>query len=204
MLHFNFSRKALFSAVAMACILVLSVTGCKDPEPEKNTETEYCYYYVLPLEENDALLGTWEGSYEGEAYKITKDTFNGGSYAGSDIYALKETQTSGRLFFKYTAVYDWNNPLYEKPKDYSEDKYYYSSYTYNETEYKTWYSLDTEQIGKWYCVSYKNLTDTSISLSGAYGKEKSFNTLKDAVANFTVDDGYFSTYSECTKNTASE
>ncbi len=63
------------------------------------------------------------------------------------------------------------------------------------------YSDDAPDVGKWYAVHYKNLTSNSVSLSGAAktGGETSTKTLSEAIIEFTVENGYFSYYSECTK-----
>ena len=56
-------------------------------------------------------------------------------------------------------------------------------------------------VGKWYAVSYKNLTSSSVSLSGAYKASGSSgtSTFEEAVAEFTIANGYFDIYSECVK-----
>ena len=56
-------------------------------------------------------------------------------------------------------------------------------------------------VGKYYAVSFKDLTDTSISISGAY-KEKgkiATDSLVEAISEFTINNGYYSTYSSCKK-----
>ena len=64
-----------------------------------------------------------------------------------------------------------------------------------------WYPLDKENLGKWYAISYKNLSPTSISISGALkaSGKKSTETLEEAIKEFTIENGYFAVYSECTK-----
>ena len=64
-------------------------------------------------------------------------------------------------------------------------------------------SSDTApDVGKWYAVSYKNLKKDSVSLSGAFklGGKTSTETFKEAIQEFTVENGYFDYYSECTKS----
>ena len=56
-------------------------------------------------------------------------------------------------------------------------------------------------VGKYYAVSFKDLTDTSISISGAY-KEKgkiATDSLVEAINEFTINNGYYSFYSSCKK-----
>ena len=56
-------------------------------------------------------------------------------------------------------------------------------------------------VGKYYAVSFKDLTDTSILISGAY-KEKgkiATDSLVEAITEFTINNGYYSFYSSCKK-----
>ena len=128
------------------------------------------------------LYGKWTSSPE-EVYEISKDYFKtygtwGNGYEGDSIIIItnENDNTSGTIFFKYTVSM---NP----DPDYS-------------------YSNTAPDVGKWYAVSYKNLTKNSVSLSGAskLGGKTSTETLKEAIQEFTVENGYFGTYSECTKS----
>lgn len=59
---------------------------------------------------------------------------------------------------------------------------------------------DSSVVGKYYAVSFKDLTDTSISISGAYKDGKmSADTLVEAISEFTINNGYYSFYSSCKK-----
>ena len=130
----------------------------------------------------DSLEGTWVDSYN-SYYKITATTFeNYGddyeSYAGDTLTIVAADETSGTIFFKYTRAADenWN---------YTTD------------------ASKAPDIGKWYAVSYKDLTDSSVKLSGANGtktsSKTSCDTLDEAKEEFTIANGYFANYSECTK-----
>ena len=62
-------------------------------------------------------------------------------------------------------------------------------------------SFYTNVVGKYYAVSFKDLTDTSISISGAY-KEKgkmAADSLVEAITEFTINNGYYGNYSSCKK-----
>ena len=62
-------------------------------------------------------------------------------------------------------------------------------------------TYDSSVVGKYYAVSFKDLTDTSILISGAY-KEKgkiATDTLVEAITEFTINNGYYSFYSSCKK-----
>lgn len=61
-------------------------------------------------------------------------------------------------------------------------------------------SFYTNVVGKYYAVSFKDLTDTSISICGAYKDGKmSADSLVEAITEFTINNGYYSTYSSCKK-----
>ena len=126
------------------------------------------------------LYGKWTSSYD-EVYEISKDYFKtygtwGSGYEGDSINIItnENDNTSGTIFLKYTVSM---NP------DYS-------------------YSDTAPDVGKWYAVSYKNLTKNSVSLSGALksGGKTSTETLEKAIEEFTVENGYFASYSECKKS----
>lgn len=125
------------------------------------------------------LYGKWTSSPE-EVYEISKDYFktygeSWNGYEGDSIIIItnENDNASGTIFLKYTVSM--------KP-DYS-------------------YSDTAPDVGKWYAVSYKNLTKNSVSLSGAYKSDgkTSTETLEEAKEEFTVANGYFDFYSECTK-----
>ena len=126
------------------------------------------------------LYGKWASS-PNEVYEISKDYFKtygtwGNGYEGDSIIIItnENDNASGTIFLKYTVSM---NP------DYS-------------------YSDTAPDVGKWYAVSYKNLKKDSVSLSGAYKSDgkTSTETLEEAKEEFTVENGYFGTYSECTKS----
>ena len=126
---------------------------------------------------NYSLTGTWQSSY-GEIFKITSTSLsNGGSwgdaYAGNNLVVsyTNDEETAGYIYIKYTRAM---NP----------------DYSYSET---------APDVGKWYAIAFKELTASSVSLSGAYGTVSSTSTLEEAISTFTIDNGYFSTYSECVK-----
>ena len=126
------------------------------------------------------LYGKWTSSF-GEVFEISKDYFKNygeswSCYEGDSIIIIpnENDNASGTIFLKYTVS---RNP------DGS-------------------YSNTAPDVGKWYAVSYKNLTKNSVSLSGAFklGGKTSTETLKEAIQEFTVENGYFGIYSECTKS----
>ena len=128
------------------------------------------------------LYGKWTSSF-GEVFEISKDYFKtyGESWSGYEgdsiiIIPNENDNASGTIFLNYTVSM---NP----DPDWS-------------------YSDTAPDVGKWYAVSYKNLTKNSVSLSGAFklGGKTSTETLKEAIEEFTVANGYFDFYSECKKS----
>ena len=128
------------------------------------------------------LVGKWQDS-SNFIYEISKNEFSNygegfDSYAGNNlvISITSNDFTSGYIYIQYTRAADenWN-------------------YTTDKTK--------APDIGKWYAISYKSLTASSIQISGAYkkGGETSTETLKEAMAEFTIENGYVSRYSECLK-----
>ena len=125
------------------------------------------------------ILGKWTDD-SGSIYEITEDSFKNygegwSAYEGNSLEIIpNDDGKSGTIFLKYTvsANPDWS------------------------------YSNTAPDVGKWYAVSYKNLTKNSVSLSGAFklGGKTSTATLKEAIQEFTVANGYFDSYSECTKS----
>lgn len=126
------------------------------------------------------LYGKWTSSY-GEVFEISKDYLKNygedwSSYEGDSIIIItnENDNASGTIFLKYTVSRNPDNS----------------------------YSNTAPDVGKWYAVSYKNLTKNSVSLSGAYKSDgkTSTETLEEAKEEFTVENGYFDYYSECTKS----
>ena len=151
---------------------------------------------VYELSDNSALIGTWVNSYSGgtSVYKITSSTFdNSGtssyngttstydSYAGNNLVVsyTNDEETAGYIYIKYTRAY--------------------CSTHSDSTTYTYIYDEDAADVGKWYAIAFKDLTASSLSLSGAYGTVSSTSTLEEAISTFTIANGYFSTYSECVK-----
>lgn len=61
-------------------------------------------------------------------------------------------------------------------------------------------TYDSSVVGKYYAVSFKDLTDTSISISGAFkGGKMAADSLVEAITEFTINNGYYSFYSSCKK-----
>lgn len=129
-------------------------------------------------DDDASIYGTWKSSY-GEIYDIsTTELKNGGSwgncYAGNNLTVRKISDSAGIVYIKYTR------------------SIIYGSMDYSET---------APDVGKWYAISYKNLTDDTVSISGAYksGGATSTETLDEAVSEFTIENGYFGIYSDCTR-----
>ena len=182
MFHNKFSRfLAVFITVVSLCAF-----GCKT-QPEEGIISDQNIQVGEQVDKTQPeevfisdLYGKWTSSY-GEVFEISKDYFKnygtwGSGYEGDSIKIIpnENDNTSGTIFLNYTVSMnpDWS------------------------------YSNTAPDVGKWYAVSYKNLTKNSVSLSGAYKSDgkTSTETLKEAIQEFTVENGYFGIYSECTKS----
>ena len=62
-------------------------------------------------------------------------------------------------------------------------------------------SFYTNVVGKYYAVSFKDLTYSSVSISGAYKKDGKIaaDSLVEAITEFTINNGYYGNYSSCKK-----
>ena len=168
------TRFNLKKSSLLALLMLLAMffaVSCDVTQEENNTDNSETSVFVNVP---DNLIGTWEfhGSWD-ESYTITKDSFTNGYYAGNNEKVYKTSENSGYIYIQYTkaANADW---------------------TYSET---------APDVGKWYAVSYKDLTDSTIKLSGAYktdGKSAT-STIEEAKSEFTIENGYFDFYSELTK-----
>ena len=126
-------------------------------------------------DDDASIYGTWvnkTATYT-ETYKITETMFSNGYYEGNNLTVIESSDSSGYIYIKYTKSMnaDWS------------------------------YSETAPDVGKWYAISYKNLTDDTVSISGAYkaGGATSTETLDEAVSEFTIENGYFELYSDCTR-----
>ena len=168
-----FSRVKLLTGVMFVASLLM-LTGCFNPS---KPETPSLPEGVTSLSADDTLIGTWEGGSAEypESYTITTTSFSNGYYEGNELKVEKTSDTAGYIYIKYTKSMN-------------------ADWTYSET---------APDVGKWYAISYKNLTNTTISLSGAYssaeGAKTSTETLEEAKKEFTIENGYFGFYSELTK-----
>lgn len=175
-IRFSFSRAVkIFGAVVAALSAAVSVSSCKTPDDEV-----FLPAGIEELSSDSLLIGKWQDS-SGSIYEISEDTFSNygdsyESYAGNSLVIKVTSDDSGYMYIKYTRAADenWN-------------------YTTDATK--------APDIGKWYAVAYKGLTASSVSLSGAYkaGGNTSAATLEEAIAEFTIENGYFAFFSECAK-----
>lgn len=126
-------------------------------------------------DDDASIYGTWVNKTDTytETYKITETMFSNGYYEGNNLTVIESSDSSGYIYIKYT-------------KSMNADRSY---------------SENAPDVGKWYAISYKNLTDDTVSISGAYksGGATSTETLDEAVSEFTIENGYFGTYSDCTR-----
>ena len=179
--RFNFGR-ALLTLCAIFFVS-FSFISCQQEDDEKPFNPSD----PVAINSESKLIGDWSSSSEKFSVGSTKfsnyyfdSTSNNWveTYTGDNLYYIAASATSGYIYFKYTkaATANWS------------------------------YSSDVSQapdVGKWYAIAYKNLTSSTISLSGAYKASgvTSTDTLEEAIKEFTVEKGYFSYYSDdLTKN----
>ena len=114
-------------------------------------------------------IGTWISTYN-ETYIYDGKTFTS-PYDGKNSYVI----TVERIIYSS----DTEGIIYGK-------------YTENST-------YGDAVVGKYYAVSFKDLTDSGVSISGAYKQDgkTGTDTLKEAITEFTIDNGYFGIYSTC-------
>ena len=215
-------KKSIFSRAKLAGLLVLFVigfvfAGCKQPvnqdttsgsDPKKTTEQsdepQSNPSTPIALTASDALVGKWIDAYE-SVYEITVSDFKNygegySSYEGNELKVLytNDAKTEGYIYIKYTQAYE---SVDTEPTGEDKDTWTYSPANPDWGTSDSWYrySSTAPDVGKWYAIAFKDLTANAVKVSGAAGTKTSTETLEEAVAEFTVDKGYFSFYSDCAK-----
>lgn len=172
--RFSFGSAAAFlGALLIVVSLSFSLASCKTADDDNPLPQG-----IEELSADSPLIGKWKDSY-GSIYEISQTEFsnygeNYNSYAGKNLVISKSTDNSGYIYIQYTRAA-------EKNGNYTTDK------------------TKAPDVGKWYSISFKELTNSSIKLSGAYGEKTSTETLEEAVTEFIIENGYFANYSDCTK-----
>ena len=128
--------------------------------------------------ETNTVYGTWTSTYC-EKYVVAKDT------------ALFENYYTNSKTKELTLYYTCNEVSVVPETE-------TTGYIYGKFNDESHIGYGAT-VGQWYAVYYKNLTATSVSLSQASGNKAAVDTLDDAKKEFTVDNGYFAYFSECTK-----
>ena len=172
--RFSFGSAATFlGALLVVVSLSFSLASCKTADDDNPLPQG-----IEELSSDSPIIGKWKDSY-GSIYEISQTEFSNygksyESYAGNNLVISKSTDNSGYIYIQYTRAADenWN-------------------YTTDKTK--------APDVGKWYAISFKELTNSSIKLSGAYGEKTSTETLEEAITEFTIENGYFANYSDCTK-----
>ena len=127
------------------------------------------------LHKNHSLLiGEWLNlSTIGSQYGEEKYTYNGQTFTSVGVYSITVEEIS------------WTSDT---------EGFIYGKYTEN--------TYTPSNVGKYYAVSFKDLTDTTISICGAYDsatQSSSADSLDDAKTKFTIANDSFSQYSSCNK-----
>ncbi len=160
----NIKLSRFFAAVAFAVVLLFA--GCKQ------AEEEFYNFEVHPLTENDGIVGTWFDDFEYNSYG-TYDCCYSPNIVKTASYGVHE----GTIYIK------------EVTKD---SGYIYYEFDHNITGYTPDYApLEVESKGKWCAIAYKVLTENSVKMCDAF-KDYTFASTKDeAVALYTISNGYF-------------
>jgi hypothetical protein len=191
-----FSR---FTKLSLAALLLLSLTaftGCPNNAGTDPTSD--------PVDSSLSVIGTWvdAGEYGNSYYEVTESYFKNygdygyegseyDSYEGDNVTIVPESTTSGYIYIIYTKAYEFTE------EDKSDDDSWTATTWPSAGFYR--YSTTAPDVGKWYALHYKNLTASSVDISGASGTVTSTDTLAEAKAEFTVDSekNYFGNYSTC-------
>ena len=173
------AKSVLFFALATA--FIIGTASCRQPTDDSSSGLPTG---VTALAASDSIVGTWIGTPYNDVYTFSSSEFTNGTssdptcgYAGTTPYICKISDASGIVYIKYTKAYDSNYKISETAPD----------------------------VGNWYAVYYSGLASsgstTTVKISAAYKKNgaTSESTLAKAVAEFTPDNGYFSSSSVCTK-----
>lgn len=130
--------------------------------------------------EDFSLVGTWLSPY-GDGYIITENSV---TYDDGEFYE-SEWGPGG--------IFGWTGKIIETTG--SSSGYIYIQYESLEE------GLDSELLGKYLTIHYKNLSETSVQLANPYKADGiSFaETLEQAKTEFTVENGYFGYHGEYVK-----
>lgn len=161
------------AAVLVALVVLCGFVACKEPDSE-----DLIFENVSPLTSNDEIVGTWISDW-GEKFTFSTEKFSSFykdekdkeqlSYEGKNPYIYKIDKKTGYVYIKYTNA------------------------------------LNEADVGKWYAIYYSDIATANgkitakISGAGKEGGKTSTDTLEEAVAEFTVDNGYYAWYSTCTR-----
>lgn len=179
--RFNFGR-----ALSLLCAIFFVSFSFISCQQEEDTEIIY------PRSVYD-LQGTWSASYETYDIDFRTNTFDAGlySYAGNNMVVRFVGTDYGYIYIKYTKAYEFTS------EDKSSDSTWFSTKWPSEGYYR--YSTTAPDVGRWYAIAFRNLKDSSLDLSGAYGEVTSTSSLEEAISTFTIDNGYFAGYSTLNK-----
>ena len=173
MKNFNFSLRARLALIALF-VAGFAFFGCK-PDVVVDTLPDG----IVELSSSDTLVGKWADSY-GAVYDISTSEFKNygdgwSSYEGNNLVVgyTTDDKTEGYIYIKYTVAANEDGT----------------------------YSSTAPDVGKWYAIAFKDLTSTTVKISGAYKENgaTSKDTLEEAIAEFTIKKGYFSDFSDCTR-----
>ncbi|MEI0700507.1 hypothetical protein [Brachyspira intermedia] len=175
--------------VIMVLFLVISCAKNNPNSPDNNSSQNG----------DGSQTSSWK---DNPNFKILASIWQGTDVNWSgEIYEIKDNGDNGVEFFTYGGAYgivSYSMTVEEIVWLSDTEGMIYGQYT------ESW---DTSSIGKYYAVAFKNLTASTISISGAYDMVTQnwiADSLEQAKEIFTVDRGSFSEYTDCKPYTAAK
>src|SRR5574344_471794 len=179
----GFRRKIMFTSLssrnstaksvlffALATAFIIGTASCRQPTHDSSSDLPSG---VTALAATDSIVGTWTSTYK-DYYTVSASNFE---------------------YYDGGYGYDWKGTPAGKSETDSTSGYVYIKYTSVGT------SLDSSLIGKYIAISYSGLTASSAKMATAYKKSgvTSEPSLSEAVKEFTIDNGYYSSYGAYSK-----
>ena len=182
-------QKQIKILLTLLTVLILSISCANinpnDPNDKNNN--------------NQTVTSSWK---ENPNFKTLANIWQGTdvNWQG-EIYEIKDNGDKGVEFFSYGGGYgkvSYSMTVQEIVWTSETEGMMYGQYT------ESW---DPTSVGKYYAVAFKNLSASTISISGAYDKITQnwiADSLEQAKEIFTIDRGSFAEYTACVPYTGNK
>lgn len=180
-----------------ALILAVSCANPSNPNDKNNNTSQSGNQNnnnTTTTNNNQTVTSSWK---ENPNFKTLANIWQGTDLAWTgEIYEIKDNGDKGVEFLAYNTYtitveeIVWDNG--------NTSGMIYGKYTY---------SWDPNSIGKYYAVSFKNLTSTSVDIAGAWDRVNNVwtaDSLQQAKEIFTVEKGSFAEYTSCVPYTGNK